>query len=51
MPKKIFELCVKSAVSLYGTWLAKPPRHHSPLVVVAPGFLTPVFFARSVYPI
>src|SRR4051812_29651843 len=47
--EKNFELSRKSAVCLYGTWLAKPPRHHSPLVVVAPGLIAPVFFGRSLF--
>jgi hypothetical protein len=45
--EKNFELSRKSAVSLYGTWLALPPRHHSPLVVVAPGPIAPVFFGAG----
>jgi hypothetical protein len=42
--QKFFELFRNFAVCLYGTWLALPPRHHSPLVVVAPGPISPGFF-------
>jgi hypothetical protein len=45
--EKNFELSGKSAVCIYGTWLAMLPRHHSPLVVVAPGPIAPVFFGAG----